>query len=191
MLQARLFDSIPIDIRHRVMFRLHQRLAPALLRDEAMLVPLLTQERPEVAAKRALAQKQLASLQAAIAKLELIACDGHQNRGPMHTPQARVKAGGTPNEPAADLADFEYVMYESALSAAPSRRQTPPLSVLSSKLAGADPLAGADALLQHSAPSSPRGQSPTAISSPLLDRGAGVVGPSPGEGRLSFSSAII
>lgn len=48
VLQARLFDSIPIAVRHRVMFRLHTRLAPTLLRDEALLLPLLGQEKPEV-----------------------------------------------------------------------------------------------------------------------------------------------
>jgi len=70
VLQARLFDSIPIDVRHCIMFRLHARLAPTLLRDEPVLMPLLGEERPEVAVQRASAKKRLQALNAAIEKLE-------------------------------------------------------------------------------------------------------------------------
>ncbi|KAL1528274.1 hypothetical protein AB1Y20_009631 [Prymnesium parvum] len=75
VLQARLFDSIPIAVRHRVMFRLHTRLAPTLLRDEALLLPLLGQEKPEVVALRNAAKGKLVTLRTALEKLEQVLSD--------------------------------------------------------------------------------------------------------------------
>jgi len=70
VLQSRLFDSIPIDARHRVMFQLHARLAPTLLRDEAALLPLIAEERPDVAATRSETTKRVSTLTSALRLLE-------------------------------------------------------------------------------------------------------------------------
>eukprot|EP00965_Chrysotila_dentata_P086497 2855300-Pleurochrysis_carterae.AAC.1 len=45
VLQARLFDCIPMDVRNRIMYQLHDRLAPTLLSDEPNLLPLLADEK--------------------------------------------------------------------------------------------------------------------------------------------------
>jgi len=70
VLQARLFDCIPMDVRFRVMFKLQARLAPTLLRDETDLLPLISEEQPEVAARRAALGDELSALRAAAKLLE-------------------------------------------------------------------------------------------------------------------------
>jgi len=52
VLQARLFDCIPMDVRHRIMYSLHARLAPTLLREAPHLLHLLNDEKPGVSERR-------------------------------------------------------------------------------------------------------------------------------------------
>jgi len=96
VLQARLFDSIPIDARHRIMFRLQRQLMPALLHDEAALLPLLEEEEPDVAAQRAAVHAKLAVLRQALQKLEKAAGED-EDRRPAHgaaTPPSSSSRGG-------------------------------------------------------------------------------------------------
>jgi len=71
ILLRRTFDTIPMLVRDRLLFTLHDRLASDLLLDPSLLQPSLFEESPHVTERRAQTEKLEQRLTFALQKLEM------------------------------------------------------------------------------------------------------------------------